>query len=165
MWGRRAWSQALSIVGKQLSLEKKKKKHCLPSLLCSGFLRDADFFPLFSTTKPDPRASPGTSGQSLSLPLEKETSDPDLAIDKLTAGFQKFLEMVNGTQAFLRSVLETHSIKLMAPVVIWLTLQEVSGFQEDHCPQVLRPFSFFFVVLTFYGRSSGCIFNSHFPLI
>ncbi|XDB56568.1 hypothetical protein AB1E18_010033 [Capra hircus] len=59
-------------------------------------------------------------------PAEKETSDPDLAVDKLTAGFQKFLEMVNGTQAFLRSVLETHSIKLMAPVVIWLTLQEVS---------------------------------------
>ena len=90
-WGRRAWSQALSIVGKQLSLGKKKK-HCLPSLLCSGFLRDADFFPLFSTTKTDPRASPGTSGQSLSLPLEKETSDPDLSVDKLTAGFQKFLE-------------------------------------------------------------------------
>ncbi|KAG5201704.1 hypothetical protein JEQ12_004467 [Ovis aries] len=59
-------------------------------------------------------------------PAEKETSDPDLSVDKLTAGFQKFLEMVNGTQAFLRSVLETHSIKLMAPVVIWLTLQEVS---------------------------------------
>ena len=46
-----------------------------------------------------------------------------MAVDKLTAGFQKFLEMVNGTQAFLRCVLETHSIKLVAPVVVWLTLQ------------------------------------------
>lgn len=90
-WGRRAWSQALSVIGKQLSLEKKALSSEF-SLLCSGFLRDADFFPLFSTTKPDPTASPGTSGQSLSLPPEEETSDPDLAVDKLTAGFQKFLE-------------------------------------------------------------------------
>lgn len=75
----------------------------------------AGFFPSSSTTKPDPTASPGTSGQSLSLPPEEETSDWDLAVDKLTAGFQKFLEMVNGTQAFLRCVLGTHSIKLLAP--------------------------------------------------
>ncbi|CAI9154390.1 unnamed protein product [Rangifer tarandus platyrhynchus] len=75
---------------------------------------------------PDPTASPGTSGQSLSLPPEEETGDWDLAVDKPTAGFQKFLEMVNGTQAFLRRVLETHSIKLLAPVVVWLTLQEAS---------------------------------------
>ena len=32
MWGRRAWSQALRIIGKQLSLEKKS--HCFPSFLC-----------------------------------------------------------------------------------------------------------------------------------
>lgn len=72
--------------------------------------------------------------------------------------------MVNGTQAFLRRVLETHSIKLLAPVVVWLTLQEVSGFQEDHCLQVLRPFSFFCMVLTSHGRPSGCIFKSRLPL-
>ncbi|CAM9493507.1 unnamed protein product [Rangifer tarandus platyrhynchus] len=60
------------------------------------------------------------------VPAEEETGDWDLAVDKPTAGFQKFLEMVNGTQAFLRRVLETHSIKLLAPVVVWLTLQEAS---------------------------------------
>ncbi|XP_043336503.1 piezo-type mechanosensitive ion channel component 2-like [Cervus canadensis] len=73
------------------------------------------------------------------VPAEEETSDWDLAVDKLTAGFQKFLEMVTETQAFLRRVLETHSIKLVAPVVVWLTLQEpvdnVSrGTVRNHLP-------------------------------
>ncbi|XP_065775240.1 piezo-type mechanosensitive ion channel component 2-like [Muntiacus reevesi] len=71
------------------------------------------------------------------VPAEEETSDWDLAVDKLTAGFQKFLEMVNGTQAFLRRVLETHSVKLVAPVVVWLTLQEVWQANGTRPPALL----------------------------
>ncbi|XP_060052019.1 piezo-type mechanosensitive ion channel component 2-like [Erinaceus europaeus] len=59
-------------------------------------------------------------------PAEEETSDWSLVIDKLTVGFLKLLEMVHGTQVFLWRILEIHVVKLVVPVVIWFTLQEVS---------------------------------------
>ncbi|KAG8513336.1 Piezo-type mechanosensitive ion channel component 2, partial [Galemys pyrenaicus] len=58
---------------------------------------------------------------------EKEVRDWGLVIDKLTAGFLKLLEMVNGTQVLLWRILEIHVIKLVSPVIIWFTLQEASA--------------------------------------
>ncbi|KAJ8779079.1 hypothetical protein J1605_012930 [Eschrichtius robustus] len=63
---------------------------------------------------------------------EEETSDWDSAVDKLTAGFPKLLEMVNGTQGFSWRILEIDIVKLVAPVVIWLTLQEKSCRRNRH---------------------------------
>ncbi|XP_044515574.1 piezo-type mechanosensitive ion channel component 2-like [Gracilinanus agilis] len=55
-----------------------------------------------------------------------ETRDCDWMIDKLTAGFLKLLEIVNGTQVLLWRLLEIHIIKIVSTVIIWITLQEVS---------------------------------------
>lgn len=51
----------------------------------------------------------------------------DASVDKLAAGFLKLLEIIDRTQVFLWRVLEIHIIKFICPVVIWFTLQEVSG--------------------------------------
>ncbi|XP_027706364.1 piezo-type mechanosensitive ion channel component 2-like [Vombatus ursinus] len=59
-------------------------------------------------------------------PAEKETRDCDWMIDKLTTGFLKLLEIVNGTQVLLWRLLEIHIIKVVSTVIIWVTLQEVS---------------------------------------
>ncbi|XP_036605792.1 piezo-type mechanosensitive ion channel component 2-like [Trichosurus vulpecula] len=59
-------------------------------------------------------------------PAEKETRGCDWMIDKLTTGFLKLLEIVNGTQVLLWRLLEIHIIKVVSTVIIWITLQEVS---------------------------------------
>ena len=145
----------------------RKKLQRLPSFLCfvlaSSEMQTSSH--CFQQQSQTPRNHQGHPAKAFLFPSEEETSDWDSAVDKLTAGFPKLLEMVNGTQGFSWRILEIDIVKLVAPVVIWLTLQEVSGFQEDQGCQVLRPFSFFCTVLTSYGRSSGCIFNSYFPLI
>ncbi|XP_037357549.2 piezo-type mechanosensitive ion channel component 2-like [Talpa occidentalis] len=61
-----------------------------------------------------------------SVPADEKIRDWDLVIDKLTAGFLKLLEIVNGTQVLLWRILEIHVVKLVSPVIIWFTLQEVS---------------------------------------
>lgn len=55
--------------------------------------------------------SRGAASQSCSLPPEKEMGDWDSAVGKLTAGFLRLLEIVNGTQVCLRRVLEYTSLR------------------------------------------------------
>ncbi|XP_068928415.1 piezo-type mechanosensitive ion channel component 2-like [Petaurus breviceps papuanus] len=57
---------------------------------------------------------------------EKETRDWDWMIDKLTTGFLKLLEILDGTQVLLWRLLEIHIIKVVSTVIVWITLQEVS---------------------------------------
>ncbi|KAM6163885.1 piezo-type mechanosensitive ion channel component 2-like [Rhynchocyon petersi] len=54
------------------------------------------------------------------------TGDWDVISDKAVAGFLKLLEMGTGMQVFLWRVLEIHAVTLVASIVIWLMLQEVS---------------------------------------
>lgn len=51
--------------------------------------------------------SPGRPVKASLLSSEKEMSDWDSAVDELTAGSPKLREMVNGTQVFLRRVVDT----------------------------------------------------------
>lgn len=144
-----------------------KKRQRLPSFLCfalaSSEMQTSSH--CFQQQSQTPQNHQGHPAKAFLFPSEEETSDWDSAVDKLTAGFPKLLEMANGTQGFLWRVLEIDIVKPVVPVVARLTPQEVSGFREDQGRQLLRPFSFFCTVLTSYGRSSGCICNSHFPLI
>ncbi|XP_027622394.1 piezo-type mechanosensitive ion channel component 2 [Tupaia chinensis] len=77
-----------------------------------------------------PLASHGDPALSMSerpsFPPDEETSDRDSTADKLTMGFLKLLELVKEAPGPLWGVLETHMVKLVSLVVIWLTLQEVS---------------------------------------
>lgn len=82
---------------------------------------------LFLTKNQTPWNRQGQPVKAFLFSSEEEMSDWDSAVDELTAGSPKLREMVNGTQVFLRHVLETHIITLMSPAVTWPTLQEVSG--------------------------------------
>ncbi|ELW71183.1 Protein PIEZO2 [Tupaia chinensis] len=72
------------------------------------------------------RAVAADGRQPLRLHAYEETSDRDSTADKLTMGFLKLLELVKEAPGPLWGVLETHMVKLVSLVVIWLTLQEVS---------------------------------------
>lgn len=52
------------------------------------------------------------------------------AAGKLTAGFMKLLEMVNGTRVFLWHVLETHVIKFASPQLSGSRCRRSAAFQE-----------------------------------
>lgn len=116
--------------------------------------------------------SPGQPVKAFLFPSEKETSDWGLAVGKLTAGFLKLLETVNGTQVFLWRGLEIPIIPLASPVGIWFWMQEAggpSGGRVLPCletqSQVLRTFSLSSAELNPYQMSSWCIFNPHYSLI
>ena len=64
-------------------------------------------------------------------------SDWDSAVGKLTAGFLKLLEMVNGTQVFLWCVLETHVIRFASSQSSGSRCRRSVAFQGD---QVLSRF-------------------------
>lgn len=82
-------------------------------------------------------------------------------VDKLTAGFLKLLEMVNGTQVFLQRILEIH---IISPCPLWPrpALQEAMASPETTCRHVSEQQSgfetfcpLFCTVLTCHERPVG----------